>query len=36
VFDSARHKWAQTPGEYTFLVGGSSQSLALKQIVQLK
>jgi beta-glucosidase len=36
VFDSARHKWAQTPGEYTFLVGGSSQSLPLKQIVQLK
>jgi len=36
VFDSARHKWVQTPGEYTFLVGGSSQSLPLKQIVQLK
>jgi beta-glucosidase len=36
VFDSARHKWAQTPGEYTFLVGGSSQSLPLKQTVQLK
>jgi beta-glucosidase len=36
VFDSARHKWAQTPGEYTFLVGGSSQSLPLRQIVQLK
>ena len=36
VFDSARHKWAQTSGEYTFLVGGSSQSLPLKQTVQLK
>ncbi len=36
VFDSARHGWKQTPGEYTFLVGGSSESLPLKESVQLK
>jgi beta-glucosidase len=36
VFDSGRHTWQQTPGEYTFLVGGSSQDLSLKQTVILK
>jgi beta-glucosidase len=36
VFDSARHAWQQTPGEYKFMVGGSSDSLPLNGSVQLK
>jgi len=36
VFDAGQHSWHQPPGEYTFMVGGSSQSLPLKETVQLK
>jgi beta-glucosidase len=36
VFDAGRHVWQQTPGEYTFMIGGSSQSLPLKETVQVK
>jgi beta-glucosidase len=36
VFNAAQHTWQHTPGEYTFLVGGSSESLPLKESVQLK
>jgi len=36
VFDSAQHAWQQTPGEYKFMVGGSSDSLPLNGSVQLK
>jgi beta-glucosidase len=36
VFDSAHHAWTRMPGEYAILVGGSSQSLPLRQTVTLK
>lgn len=36
VFNEARHGWQLVPGSYTFLVGGSSKDLPLKQSVELK
>jgi beta-glucosidase len=36
IFNVDRHAWQLTPGEYTFMAGGSSQSLPLKQSVSLK
>ncbi len=36
IFDEKQHGWQLVPGEYTFLVGGSSQSLPLKESVSLK
>lgn len=36
VFDASTHTWHRTAGEYTFLVGGSSQELPLKQTVNLE
>lgn len=36
VFDTAKHTWQRPNGDYTFMVGGSSQDLPLKQAVQLK
>jgi beta-glucosidase len=33
VFDSNLHRWQQPAGDYTFLVGGSSDNLPLKQTV---
>ncbi|HZP18443.1 MAG TPA: glycoside hydrolase family 3 C-terminal domain-containing protein [Terriglobales bacterium] len=36
VFDVQRHAWQRPGGEYTILVGGSSQSLPLKETVSLK
>lgn len=36
VFDSGAHGWKLVPGEYSFLVGGSSQSFPLKESVTLK
>lgn len=36
IFDADRDSWQLVPGEYTFLVGGSSQSLPLKQPITLK
>jgi beta-glucosidase len=36
IFDTDRNTWRLVPGEYTFLVGGSSQNLPLKQPVSLK
>jgi beta-glucosidase len=36
VFDSGAHGWKLVPGEYTFQVGGSSQSLPLKESITLK
>jgi len=35
VFDEKQHDWKLVPGEYTFLVGGSSQSLPLKESATL-
>ena len=35
IFDVEQNGWKLLPGEYTFLVGGSSQSLPLKQSVPL-
>jgi beta-glucosidase len=36
VFDPAAHGWKLVPGEYSFLVGGSSQNLPLKESITLK
>jgi beta-glucosidase len=36
VFDADRNQWKRTAGDYSFLVGGSSQNLPLKQAVQLR
>jgi beta-glucosidase len=36
TFDTNRNAWQLAPGEYTFLVGGSSQNLPLKESVSLK
>jgi beta-glucosidase len=36
VFDEKQDSWKLVPGEYTFMVGGSSQDLPLKQTVGLK
>ena len=35
TFDTAKHGWQRTPGEYSFSVGGSSQDLALSEKVKL-
>ena len=36
IFDSERHAWERPNGDYTIMVGGSSQDLPLKQVVDLK
>jgi len=36
VFNVDRDAWELLPGEYTFLVGGSSRSLPLKESINLK
>jgi beta-glucosidase len=36
IFDEAKDGWTLIPGDYTILVGGSSQSLPLKATVNLK
>ncbi len=36
IFNVEKDGWQMIPGDYTFLVGGSSQSLPLKQSVSLK
>ena len=36
VFDEAKDGWTLLPGDYTIMVGGSSQSLPLKATVELK
>src|SRR5262249_34627450 len=33
VFDAEKHSWQRMPGEYTFMVGGSSQELPVKETV---
>jgi beta-glucosidase len=36
IFNVEQNAWQLVPGEYTFMVGGSSQSLPLKKAVELK
>jgi len=36
IFDVAHDHWQLVPGDYTFMVGGSSQSLSLKESANLK
>ena len=36
IYDEASDSWKLLPGEYTFMVGGSSQSLPLTQKISLK
>jgi beta-glucosidase len=36
IFEVDHDQWQLVPGEYVFQVGGSSQSLPLKQTVSLK
>jgi beta-glucosidase len=36
IFNVKRNGWELIPGDYTFMVGGSSQNLPLKQTVSLK
>jgi beta-glucosidase len=36
IFNVDRDAWQLVPGDYTFLVGGSSQNLPLKESVNLK
>jgi beta-glucosidase len=36
IFDEQKDGWTLVPGDYTILVGGSSQSLPLKAGVNLK
>jgi beta-glucosidase len=35
IYDVSKNGWELVPGNYTFLVGGSSQNLPLKQAVEL-
>ena len=36
IFNVERHGWQLIPGEYTFMVGGSSQDLPLKETISLR
>ncbi len=36
IFDEQKDGWVLVPGEYTFMVGGSSQDLPLKATISLK
>jgi beta-glucosidase len=36
IFDETKDGWALVPGDYTIMVGGSSQDLPLKAVVTLK
>jgi beta-glucosidase len=36
IFDVKKNDWKLIPGDYTFMVGGSSQNLPLKTVVTLK
>jgi beta-glucosidase len=35
IYDEATDRWKQLPGQYTFMVGGSSQDLPLHQQLDL-
>jgi beta-glucosidase len=36
IYDEASHAWKLLPGSYTFMVGGSSSDLPLKQTTNVK
>jgi beta-glucosidase len=36
IYDEASHGWKLVPGSYTFMAGGSSSDLPLKQLVSVK
>ncbi|AXC11460.1 Beta-glucosidase [Acidisarcina polymorpha] len=36
IFDVKKNDWSLVPGDYTFMVGGSSADLPLKQVVTLR
>jgi beta-glucosidase len=36
IFNVEQNGWQLLPGEYSFMVGGSSQSLPLKQSISLE
>jgi len=36
IFDVERHGWRRAPGDYTIMVGGSSESLPLRERISLK
>lgn len=36
IFDEQKNDWSLLPGEYTIMVGGSSDNLPLKSTVNLK
>jgi len=36
IFDANQHIWQRPGGDYTIMIGGSSESLPLKQVVSLK
>ncbi len=36
IYDEAKDRWTLVPGDYTIMVGGSSQSLPLKATINLK
>jgi beta-glucosidase len=36
IFNAEKDAWHLTPGSYSFLAGGSSQSLPLKMSVDMK
>ena len=36
IFDEQKDDWTLLPGDYTIMVGGSSQDLPLKATVNLK
>jgi beta-glucosidase len=36
IFDEAKDAWTLLPGDYTIMVGGSSQDLPLKTTISLK
>lgn len=36
IFDVQKNEWTLVPGDYTILVGGSSQNLPLRKVISLK
>jgi beta-glucosidase len=36
IFDEAKNAWTLVPGDYTIMVGGSSQNLPLKAVIHLE
>jgi beta-glucosidase len=36
IFDESKNAWTLVPGDYTIMVGGSSQDLPLKAVLHLE